>query len=66
MLTATVVSKTGLVALAQADCDGGGLGAFVLNITGQCGRKQKRTEFRSKRVSDDDRRFGVSILRKSQ
>ena len=65
MLTATVVSKTGLVALAQADCDGGGLGAFVLNITGQCGGQQKQIEFRSKRMSDDDRRSGVSILSKT-
>jgi hypothetical protein len=68
MLTATVVSKTGPAApaQAQADCNGGGLGAFVPNITGQCGGQQKRTDFRSKRVSDDDRRSGISILSENQ
>jgi hypothetical protein len=68
MLTVTVVSTTGLAApaRAQADCNGGGLGAFVLNITGRCGGQQKRTKFRSRRVSDDDRRSGVSILSESQ
>jgi hypothetical protein len=66
MLTATVVSTTGPAAPAQAHCNGGGLGAFVPNITGQCGGQQKRTEFRSKRVGDDDRRSGISILSENQ
>ena len=68
ILTVTVVSKTGLAAPAQpqADCNGGGSGAFVLNIVGQCGGQQKQTEFRSKRMSDDDRRSGVSILSENQ
>jgi hypothetical protein len=65
MLTATVPSKTGLAAPAQsqANCNGGGSGVFVLNITGQCGGQQKRTEFRSRRMRDDDRRSGVGILK---
>ena len=68
MLTATVVSKTGLAspAQSQADRNGGGSGTFALNITGQCGGQQKQTEFRSKRMSDDDRKSGVSILSENQ
>lgn len=68
MLTETIVPKTGLAAPAQsqANCNGGGSGAFVLNITGQCGGQQKQTEFRSRRISDDDRKSGVGILSENQ
>ena len=68
MLTETIVPKTGLAAPAQpqANCNGGGSGTFVLNITGQCGGQQKQTGLRSRRISDDDRKSGVGILSENQ